>query len=103
MQIIDLLESYGIKIGLLITGTLSGLIGTKIQEKTGFFNYMFGAFCGASCSTYLTPMLVDYLNLSQSSSYGVGFLIGLVSMNLASRFIEISKDLQFIKRLLTKQ
>ncbi|WP_299106027.1 hypothetical protein [uncultured Tenacibaculum sp.] len=105
MQGTEFLKTYGINIGLLITGALSGLIGANIQEKKGLINYIFGAFCGACSSTYLTPVVVASLKLSPNYSYGTGFIIGLVSMNILTKLIEFSKnlDMETLKRLLPKR
>ncbi|WP_272149137.1 hypothetical protein [Tenacibaculum aiptasiae] len=96
----EMFDMLGIKLGLLLTGGVSGIIGAKAEDKKGFWNYLFRAFGGAMTTTYLTPMVVDYFKFSENSSYGVGFLIGLISMNFVQAILKLSSDIEFIKRLI---
>ncbi|WBX78359.1 hypothetical protein PG911_08875 [Tenacibaculum ovolyticum] len=96
----EMFDFLGIKISLLITGGISGIIGARAEDKKGFLNYLFRAFGGAMTTTYLTPMLVDSFHLSENSSYGVGFLIGLTSMNLVQVILKICSDVEFIKTMI---
>ncbi|MCF2875431.1 MULTISPECIES: hypothetical protein [unclassified Tenacibaculum] len=99
----EMFDMLGIKLGLLLTGAVSGIIGAKAEDKKGFFNYLFRAFGGATTTTYLTPFLVDILNLSENSSYGVGFLIGLISMNLVQLLLKLSSNTEFVKKLIFRE
>ncbi|WP_299124193.1 hypothetical protein [uncultured Tenacibaculum sp.] len=96
----EILDYLGIKLGFLIVGGVSGIIGAKAEDKKGFLNYLFRAFGGAMTTAYLTPVVVDYCKFSENSSYGVGFLIGLTSMNLVQLILKLSSDFEFIKNLI---
>ena len=99
----EIFDYLGIKLGFLIVGGVSGIIGAKAEDKKGFFNYLFRAFGGAMTTTYLTPVVVDYFKFSESSSYGVGFLIGLTSMNLVQAILKMSSNIEFIKKVIFRR
>ena len=99
----EMFDLLGIKLGLLITGGISGVIGAKAEDKKGFWSYLFRAFGGAMTTTYTTPMLVDIFNFSENSSYGVGFLIGLISMNLVQVVLKLSSNIEFIKKVIFRR
>lgn len=92
------LENLGIKPNLILIGALSALFGAKIEGEKSLVDYLFRTFGGAITTTFTTPLFVEYFDLSQSSSYGLGFFIGLVSMNLVKIILNLSSNVDEIGR-----
>ncbi|WP_272151398.1 hypothetical protein [Tenacibaculum aiptasiae] len=96
-------DYLGIKIGYLISGGISGIIGllaAQTDDKKGFGSSLLRFFVGMFTTVYLTPMVVDKFNFSESSAYGISFIIGLTSMNLVRVLLKLSSDIEFLKRLI---
>ncbi|WP_272151878.1 hypothetical protein [Tenacibaculum aiptasiae] len=99
----QILDYLGIKTGYLISGGISGIIGllaAQTGDKKGFGSSLVRFFVGMFTTVYLTPVAVEKFDFSESSAYGVSFIIGLTSMNLVRLFLKLSSDIEFLKRLI---
>lgn len=78
---------------------VSGLLGAAVSSKwspygTSFLEVTFNLFAAWAAAVYLTEPTVSWLGLSsvKGSVYGVAFLIGLFSLNLAAALTALLKS-----------
>jgi hypothetical protein len=85
MNFFDFLESLGIKMPLIISGAAGGLASIKINSKISWFGRFLAIVGGSFSANYLTPVVVNLMNLSDKTVLGMSFLVGYGGL----AFIEI--------------
>lgn len=78
---------------------VAGLLGAAVSSRwspygTSFFEVMFNIFAAWAAAVYLTEPAVSWLGLAsvKGSVYGVAFLVGLFSLNLAAALTALLKS-----------
>jgi len=72
----DLLEFIGINIALFIVGLIGAVFMPGNQKGMSTWERMFTVFGGAFTANYMTPMVQDWLSISDKMVYGVAFALG---------------------------
>lgn len=72
----DLLEFIGINIALFIVGLIGAVFMAGNQKGMSTWERMFTVFGGAFTANYMTPMVQDWLSISDKMVYGVAFALG---------------------------
>lgn len=73
----EILNDFGINLPVIVAGIIGGFVsisdskGLKIKEK------ITALLVGGAVSNYVTPFLIDFLNLSEASTYGFAFFLGI--------------------------
>ncbi|MGA0608818.1 hypothetical protein [Caldimonas sp. KR1-144] len=75
-------------------GALGALVtAVKFTPGASWRERAFNVFSGALCAGFLTPAIVEWLNMkSPAYSSGAAFLFGLVGMSLAAALLQAIKD-----------
>lgn len=84
-EMVGFLEQVGIKIVLFIAGFVGGLSSVDRRKDFTFWQKMTSLLSGGFSANYLTPVISDWLNLRDSTLYGVAFLVGYGGL----KFVEI--------------
>lgn len=79
-QISELFKYLGINIALIIAGVMGSLVQVGGQKELGFWAKFTAIISGGAIANYLTPMLVNWFNWSESSQYGFGFMLGFMGL-----------------------
>ena len=84
-ETIDFLGQIGINLVLFIAGFVGGLSSVDRRKDFTFWQKMTSLLSGGFSANYLTPVISDWLNLRDSTLYGVAFLVGYGGL----KFVEI--------------
>lgn len=85
VETMDFLEKIGIKIVLFIAGFVGGLNSVDRQKNTSIWTKIISLISGGFSANYLTPVVGDWMNLKESTLYGVAFLVGYGGL----KFVEL--------------
>lgn len=74
-------ESIGIEVIIFFAGLAGGVtsLTTKPKDMTRK-QQLITVFAGGFAANYLTPLVAEWLNLSDKSLYGIAFLLGYSGM-----------------------
>ena len=96
--------ALGLKYSTLLGGFIGSLVSLSFVSGLGTFGRVTAVFTGTMTAAYLTPMVVSYWAISPAAENGLGFLLGLTSMNLIPAFLGASQWLRRnTKELLSKR
>lgn len=85
IEVINFLEQVGIKVVLFIAGFVGGLSSADRRRDFTFWQKLTSLLSGGFAANYLTPVVGSWLNLNESTLYGVSFLIGYGGL----KFVEL--------------
>jgi hypothetical protein len=103
----DQLQKMGIQIGFLISGMFGAILMATKNNKTDAKSVILSLVGGMSAANFLTPVLVDTLNIVNiKHQNGVAFIAGFLGLKLvelvSEKFLEKvghkSKPKKIIKR-----
>jgi hypothetical protein len=89
----DQLQKYGIQIGFLFSGFFGAILMATKAEKTDAKSVILSLIGGMSAANFLTPVLVDTLNVTNvKHQNGVAFIAGFLGLKLveivSEKFLE---------------
>ena len=89
----DQLQKYGIQIGFLFSGLFGAILMATKAEKTDAKSVILSLIGGMSAANFLTPVLVDTLNVTNvKHQNGVAFIAGFLGLKLvvivSEKFLE---------------
>jgi len=89
----DQLQKYGIQIGFLFSGLFGAILMATKAEKTDAKSVILSLIGGMSAANFLTPVLVDTLNVTNvKHQNGVDFIAGFLGLKLveivSEKFLE---------------
>lgn len=81
-EIKQFLKDCGIDVGLLISGLFGAiLLLSKEKNSKSWSQTLFGLIGGAASANYLTPMVINIMNLEQIDfQFGIAFLLGFLGL-----------------------
>ena len=83
------LQKMGIQIGFLISGLFGAILMATKNAKTDAKSVMLSIVGGMSAANFLTPVLVDTLNIvNVKHQNGVAFIAGFLGLKLVELIIE---------------
>lgn len=74
--IVETLKHFGIDMILLIAGMAGGIAFISKGGKLSRFQKFTTVVSGGFTANYLTPIVAEWLNLSDKALYGIAFLLG---------------------------
>ena len=83
---LEILKAGGINVVLFIAGFVGGLSSVDRKNNLTWLQKATSLLSGGFSANYLTPLIGDWLNLKESSLYGVAFLVGYGGL----KFIELA-------------
>jgi hypothetical protein len=97
------LQKMGIQIGFLISGLFGAILMATKADKTDVKSVALSLVGGMSAANFLTPVLVDTLNVSNvKHQNGVAFIAGFLGLKLveiiSEKFLEKIEDKKKTKR-----
>jgi uncharacterized membrane protein YeaQ/YmgE (transglycosylase-associated protein family) len=97
------LQKMGIQIGFLISGLFGAILMATKADKTDIKSVVLSLVGGMSAANFLTPVLVDTLNVSNvKHQNGVAFIAGFLGLKLveiiSEKFLEKIEDKKKTKR-----
>jgi hypothetical protein len=97
------LQKMGIQIGFLISGLFGAILMATKADKTDVKSVVLSLVGGMSAANFLTPVLVDTLNVSNvKHQNGVAFIAGFLGLKLveiiSEKFLEKIEDKKKTKR-----
>ena len=94
----DLLQKMGIQIGFLISGLFGAILMATKNEKTDIKSVFLSLIGGMSAANFLTPFLVDTLNITNAKHQNaVAFISGFLGLKL----VEIISE-KFLEKITNK-
>ena len=91
----EYLQKFGIQIGFLFSGLFGAILMTTKSDKTDVKSVILSLIGGMAAANYLTPVLVDLLNITNSKNQnGIAFIAGFLGLKL----VEIISE-NFIEKL----
>lgn len=91
------LKDAGFELALFVAG-LFGAISNVNNQKLKFWQKILAFIAGGAIANYLTPLVFIYINLNESTKYGIAFLLGYSGMEsvklILLKFKEIGKKVQ---------
>jgi len=87
------LQKYGIQIGFLFSGLFGAILMATKAEKTDVKSVVLSLIGGMSAANFLTPVLVDTLNVTNvKHQNGIAFIAGFLGLKLveivSEKFLE---------------
>ena len=87
------LQKYGIQIGFLFSGLFGAILMATKADKTDVKSVVLSLIGGMSAANFLTPVLVDTLNVTNvKHQNGVAFIAGFLGLKLveivSEKFLE---------------
>lgn len=86
MNFIQILETFGIKIPLIISGAAGGLASIGRNAKISYMGRFLSIVSGAFSSNYLGPVVADWMSMKENTILGLSFLVGYGGL----KFVEIA-------------
>lgn len=75
------LKSYGIDVGLLISGLFGAILLTSKGSALNLARTAYSLIGGAASANYITPIVVSIAKLDESHfHYGIAFLLGFLGL-----------------------
>jgi len=87
-----MLESLGLKVATLVGGFLGALVSLKFIEGLSVKQRGTTVLAGALVSAYVTPIVVEFLELTPKLESGVAFLCGLFGMSFTGAVVKAMPD-----------
>jgi len=89
----EYLQKFGIQIGFLFSGLFGAILMTTKAEKTDVKSVILSLIGGMSAANFLTPVLVDMLNVTNvKHQNGIAFIAGFLGLKLveivSEKFLE---------------
>jgi hypothetical protein len=89
----DQLQKFGIQIGFLFSGLFGAILMATKADKTDAKSVILSLIGGMSAANFLTPLLVDTLNVTNvKHQNGVAFIAGFLGLKLveivSEKFLE---------------
>lgn len=75
-SVIEDLEFIGINLSILIVGFIGAVFMAGNQKGMKTWERIFTVFGGAFTANYMTPIVQDWLGISDKMVYGVAFALG---------------------------
>lgn len=83
------LQKMGIQIGFLISGLFGSILMATKNDKTDVKSVIISLVAGMSTANFLTPVLVDTLNIvNVKHQNGVAFIAGFLGLKLVELISE---------------
>jgi uncharacterized membrane protein len=76
LSIFHTLKSFGLDVILFTAGLAGGIAFLTKSDKLTRFQKFTTVLSGGFTANYLTPLVASWLNLSESTLYGLAFLLG---------------------------
>lgn len=94
----------GLKLSTLLGGFMGSLVSLSFVAGLGMWGRTTAVFTGTVTAAYVTPVVVSYWGVGSAAENGLGFLIGLTSMNLIPAIINASRWVRCnIKSIIAKK
>ena len=72
----------GIKYATVLGGFLGAIVSLSFVTELGWAARVSAVVTGTATAAYATPVIVTYWAIGPAAENGIGFLLGLTSMNL---------------------
>jgi len=93
----------GLKYTTLLGGFLGALVSLSFVSELSLLARFSAVLTGTATAAYVTPVIMTYWNVGPPAENGIGFLLGLTSMNLIPAVIGVSRWLRDnARRILAK-
>lgn len=77
----EYLKTYGIDVGLLISGLFGAILLTSKGSAMNLARTVYSLIGGAASANYITPIVVSITKLDESHfHYGIAFLLGFLGL-----------------------
>lgn len=78
------LEDIGIHIGLLMAGLFGAYLSVSVNAQLNGWQKATVMVSGAMTANYITPLILNYINLGNQVQYGLAFIVGFSGL----KFVE---------------
>lgn len=72
----DLLREYGIDVVFFIAGMAGGISSLSKDDSKSYWLKFTTVLSGGLVANYLTPLFMEYFNINNNVTLGIGFMIG---------------------------
>lgn len=88
----QVLKTAGITIEILIAGLFGGLAFASREKKMSFLEKSVSVIVGGAVANYLTPLIIDWIKMSENSQYGIAFILGYTGLKSVEWVIDKFKS-----------
>lgn len=92
-EIEEAFKFIGFHLSLVIAGIAGAFVSNSIK-KLSVMERIFSVVSGGLIANYVTPIIVDIMNLSISTSNGIAFLMGYMGLKAVEILIEKIKQIK---------
>lgn len=85
-----MIEIPGLKAGTLLAGFLGAMVSLRFLKELTVIQALLAVVTGAVVAGYTAPIAKIYLTLNEPMEHGLGFLLGLTSMNLVPGVVRLT-------------
>jgi hypothetical protein len=82
------LSSFGLKVATLVGGFFGALVSLKFIEGLSTRQRGSTVLAGTIVSAYITPIAVEFLEITPKLEGGIAFILGLFGMSLTGAIIK---------------
>jgi len=75
-KITAFLEDFGIHISLIIAGVFGSLLSLEDKQGLNAWQKIVVFLSGGAIANYITPLLIDWLDVNDSVIFGMAFILG---------------------------
>jgi energy-converting hydrogenase Eha subunit A len=83
------LKAIGFEVAMFLAGLAGAWVSTNKQKSLTNLERVSAVFSGGLIANYITPVFVNLLNFTESTTYGVAFIVGYIGMKSVEYVIEI--------------
>lgn len=88
-------ETYlGIKLSAVLAGLIGGIVSLSFIRNLTPLKAFLATLTGAASAAYMTPLIVNGLELGADFEHAIAFLTGLLGMNVLAGIFKVSERFQ---------
>lgn len=88
----DILLDYGFSVVFFIAGIFGALASLVQKKQLTFGESVLTIASGGGTAAYITPLVVNMMNLDTGSSYGMAFIIGFAGLKMVEWILVAIRD-----------
>lgn len=84
----------GVNLSAVLAGLVGGIVSLSFIRNLTPLKALLATITGAASAAYMTPLIVNGMNLSADVEHPIAFLTGLLGMNILAGLFKVSERFQ---------
>jgi len=85
LAVLQFFKEIGIDLVLIVAGIFGGFVFVNKTDKLSTKQKIGTVISGGLTANYVTPLVADWMNLSENSLYGIAFFLGYGGLKLVEK------------------